>query len=188
MCLERGYLLTWPLVQERINASSDAKHSIVLKLQHGFWLLVFKFPLRMSVWDSLKFPCFLTDFRLPLFWVLQRDEHWFSVEPSDPVDVGHDRFVLILINYFAKGRTTTWVQRILHSALAVAECSVLPPNGFNTVKDSRRRPRPQSWSVGHVEDTKPRLCQDSNCNRLALATLYSDYRLVQGYSKWLSWF
>lgn len=43
MCLGRGCLFTWQLAQERNNASSDAKHSNVLTLQHesGFSLLNF---------------------------------------------------------------------------------------------------------------------------------------------------
>jgi hypothetical protein len=58
-------LFTWPLAKERINASSDAEHSNVLKLQHGCLLLFFELPLRLSVWDSLKFPCFLIEIMLP---------------------------------------------------------------------------------------------------------------------------
>ena len=186
MCVERGYLLTSPLAQERINASSDAKHSNVLKIQQGFWLLVDKFPLRISVWNSLKFPCLLTHFRLPpgfrwVFALLRSTEGRtlvFCWTIRSCLDIGHDRFLLILSNYFAKGCTTTWLQRILHSAVAVAECPVLHFNGFNTVNESRRWSRPQNRSVGLIVDTKPRLCQDSNCNRLALATLYPHNRLI----------
>ena len=148
-----SYIQMYRLCFERLNHVSGAwlftyvtistgtlQLSNLRKLQHGFWLLTVEFPLRVSVWDSLKYPCFLIDIRLPpgctrvfaLPGCAEKRRLVFSWTIRSCLDVGHDRFIVILSNYSGKGRTTPWVQRILNSALAGAECPVFPSNGFNT--------------------------------------------------------